>query len=406
MQIYMVGGAVRDKLLGLPVSDRDWVVLGATPALMEQQGFRRVGRDFPVFLHPKTGEEYALARTERKMAPGYHGFSIDFSSTVTLEEDLARRDLTINAMAEDEQGHIIDPYGGRRDLESKVLRHVSKAFVEDPVRVLRVARFAARFSSQGFVVAEETLKLMQQMVKAGEVAALVAERVWVEMERALAERNPVEFFNVLRASGALAVILPELDRLFGVPQPAQHHPEVDSGIHTMMALEQASRLSNRASVRFATVMHDLGKGLTDSQQWPQHLAHEARGAELVKRVCTRLHAPNEFRDLAVLVARFHTHCHRAQELRPSTMLDTLMSLDALRRPERFEEFLLACQADAQGRSGQQHSDYGQAAIFRQALQVIQQVDVATLVARGLSGKALGEALRAARLQQLTQSMGK
>ncbi|MBI5450253.1 MAG: multifunctional CCA addition/repair protein [Gammaproteobacteria bacterium] len=406
MQIYMVGGAVRDRLLGLPVTDRDWVVVGATAQQMEQQGFRRVGRDFPVFLHPQTHEEYALARTERKTAPGYRGFDIDSTPEVTLEQDLLRRDLTINAMAEDEHGNVIDLFGGRRDLEARVLRHVSAAFVEDPVRILRVARFAARFAPLGFVVAEETIALMRQMVKGGECDALVAERVWAEMERALTERNPGEFFNVLRASAALAVILPELDRLFGVPQPARHHPEIDTGRHVMMALEQAVLLSTRATVRFAAVMHDLGKGTTPRQDWPQHIAHEARGVKLVEQLCERLHVPNEFRELAVLVTRFHSHCHRALELRPETMLDTLMALDALRRPERFEEFLLACQADAHGRTGQERSDYRQAETFRQALQTIQRVDAGPLLARGLSGKALGDGLRQARLQALRRNASK
>ncbi|HEY0721228.1 MAG TPA: multifunctional CCA addition/repair protein, partial [Gammaproteobacteria bacterium] len=335
MQIYLVGGAVRDKLLGVEPRDRDWVVVGATPAEMLAQGYRPVGKDFPVFIHPETGEEYALARTERKTAPGYHGFEFHADPAVTLEEDLRRRDLTINAMAMDGAGNLIDPFGGAEDLRNGRLRHVSPAFAEDPVRILRLARYAARYAHWGFRVAHATHALMKQMVENGEVDALVAERVWQEMENALGEPTPSRFFEVLRNCGALARILPELEALFGVPQPKHHHPEVDTGLHTLLVLDQAARLSTDTRVRFAALVHDLGKGTTPREEWPKHIAHEHRGVELVNALCERLHIPNDYRELAQIVTRYHGVYHRVEELRASTLHDTLEAVDAFRRPERF-----------------------------------------------------------------------
>lgn len=401
MQTYLVGGAVRDRLLGLPVKERDWVVVGATPADMERLGFRRVGASFPVFLHPQTAEEHALARTERKTAPGYRGFVVDAAPHVTLEDDLRRRDLTINAMAEDDAGRLIDPYGGQADLAARRLRHVSDAFREDPVRILRVARFAARFAPLGFAVAPETLQLMREMVTAGEAAALVAERVWQETERALAAARPDVFFSVLRECGALAVIFPEVDALWGVPQPAQWHPEIDSGVHLLMALRQAAQLSPRPEVRFAVLVHDLGKGVTPRELWPKHTGHEERGAGMVKELCQRIGAPNRFRDLGVAVARYHGLAHRALELRPGTLLDMIEGLDALRRPDRFEDFLAACEADARGRTGRQDAPYPQATLLRAARAAAAGVDAARLATGGLSGEALGEAIRQERTRAIT-----
>lgn len=398
MHIYQVGGAVRDKLLGLPVQDRDWVVVGATPAEMVSQGFKLVGADFPVFLHPETHEEYALARTERKTAPGYKGFAVHAAPDVTLEEDLQRRDLTINAIAMDEHGNLTDPFKGVADIKQKILRHVSPAFSEDPVRILRVARFAARFAD--FHVAAETQTLMRTMVDKGEVDALVPERVWAELERALGERTPARFFEVLRACGALEKLLPEIAALYGVPQPEKHHPEIDTGLHTMMVLEQAARLSPDPRVRFAALMHDLGKGTTPQEQWPRHIGHEARSVALVKDICQRFRIPNDYRDLAVLTARYHGDCHRAAELRPDTLLEKLEGLDALRRPERFEQFLLACEADARGRTGYENTPYPQADIFRQAQQAYASVDPQPLAASGLKGEAIARQLRQLRIEAI------
>jgi len=397
MQIYRVGGAVRDELLGLPVSDRDWVVTGATAAQMLDAGYRQVGKDFPVFLHPQTREEYALARTERKTGPGYHGFEIDSAPQVTLEQDLARRDLTINAMARDADGELIDPYGGQADLQRRLLRHVSPAFVEDPLRILRVARFAARFHGLGFHIAPETQALMREMVEAGEVESLVAERVWVECQRALDETFPVQFFTVLRECGALAVLLPELDRLFGVPQPEQHHPEIDTGVHSLMVLEQAVKLSDQTQVRFAALVHDVGKGETPASQWPRHIGHEQRSVRLIEQLCRRLRVPRDYRQLAVLVARYHTHCHRALELKPATLLKTLDSVDAWRRPQRFEQFVLACEADARGRLGLETSDYPQAQYLRQVHEAAAAVTTAPLIEQGLQGRELAQALQQLRI---------
>jgi tRNA nucleotidyltransferase (CCA-adding enzyme) len=387
MKIYRVGGCVRDRLLGLPVKDRDWVVVGATPEAMRAQGFTAVGKDFPVFLHPQTKEEYALARTERKTAPGYTGFSFHAAPDVTLEDDLRRRDLTINAMAEDEDGVLIDPFHGKRDLEKRLLRHVSPAFVEDPVRILRVARFAARFAVLGFTLADETRRLMQTMVNNGEVDALVPERVWQETQRALGEQQPWVFFEVLRGCGALARLFPEIDQLFGVPQPEDHHPEIDTGVHIIMVLQQAARLSEDPRVRFAALVHDVGKGITPEEEWPQHIEHEARGVPIVKKMCERLRVPNDYRDLALLVTEFHLLFHRAKELRPGTILELLQRLDALRRPERFEQFLLACEADSRGRPGYEQRELKQPAILRRALHAAQEIDVQPLLAQGLQGAA-------------------
>jgi tRNA nucleotidyltransferase (CCA-adding enzyme) len=359
MQVYLVGGAVRDALLGLSVKERDWVVVGSTREELVRLKFREVGRDFPVFLHPDSHEEYALARLERKTGPGYRGFEVEFGPQVTLEEDLARRDLTINAIAKAEDGTLLDPYGGRRDLEARLLRHVSAAFIEDPVRVLRVARFAARFAPLGFKVAPETMALMHAMVERGEVQALVAERVWQETEKALRETAASEFFRVLRDCGALKVIYPEVDALFGVPQPAKWHPEIDTGVHTLMVLDQAARLSNDPKIRFAALVHDLGKGTTDPAEWPSHRGHEQRSVALIEALAERLRVPSEYRELSVIVARYHGNVHRAFELRPDTILEMLEKSDAFRRPERYSHALLACEADSRGRLGLENIEYPQ-----------------------------------------------
>lgn len=400
MKIYLVGGAVRDKLLGYPHHEHDWVVVGARPNELEAKGFVPVGKDFPVFLHPETKEEYALARTERKTGSGYTGFLFHSAPDVTLEEDLRRRDLTINAMAEDEHGQLVDPYGGREDLQRKLLRHVSPAFVEDPVRVLRVARFAARYHHLGFRIAPETLALMKELVQNGEVDHLVAERIWKETERALLERSPHIFITSLRECGALGRIMPELDALFGVPQPPEHHPEIDTGEHCLLVLQQAAALSESASVRFAALVHDLGKGITPPSQWPRHIGHEKRGLPLLAQLCERLAVPKEHRELARLATEFHTHCHRAQELKPSTVLKLLKSTDAFRRPERFEEFLLCCEADARGRTGFENRSYPQADYLRAALTACLSIDNRDIAAQGVTGKAFGRALDQERLSRL------
>ncbi|QBF28821.1 multifunctional CCA addition/repair protein [Pseudomonas tructae] len=400
MQIYKVGGAVRDRLLGRPVSDIDWVVVGATAEQMQAQGYRPVGADFPVFLHPQSGEEYALARTERKSGRGYGGFTFHASPEVTLEEDLIRRDLTINALAEDEQGQVYDPYNGQRDLHDRILRHVSPAFAEDPLRVLRVARFAARYASLGFSVAPETLELMHQLSESGELQALTAERSWKEIARALMEDQPQVFIQVLRDCDALKQLMPELDALFGVPQPRAHHPEIDSGIHTLSVLEQAALHQHSLSVRWACLLHDLGKGLTPEEEWPRHIAHEQRGLKLIKAVNQRFKVPRDCQELALLVGEYHTHCHRALELRASTLLELLQSFDVYRRPQRFEEFIAACEMDARGRKGLELRDYPQAAYLRGAAAAARAVQVQPLVQRGLTGQALGEALKGERLKAL------
>ena len=400
MEIYQVGGAVRDRQLGRPVHEVDWVVVGGTAEALLARGFRQVGKDFPVFIHPHSGEEYALARTERKTAPGYHGFEIDASSNVTLEEDLARRDLTINAMAMSEDGRIIDPWGGRADLEARRLRHVSPAFVEDPVRILRVARFAARFHALGFAVADDTLALMRRMVADGEVDALVAERVWQETGRALGEDDPQAYFSVLRECAALARVFPELDALFGVPQPARWHPEVDTGVHFLLVMEQAARLSAKTTVRFAALTHDLGKGETPPEMWPSHRGHEERSVQLTHALCDRLRVPNAHRDLAVKVARYHGHVHRAFELRAQTLLKVIEAVDGLRRPELLDDFLLACEADARGRTGLELDPYPQAALFHSAARAAAQVSARALVAEGFQGQALGRELHARRVRAI------
>jgi tRNA nucleotidyltransferase (CCA-adding enzyme) len=402
MKAYLVGGAVRDRLLERPVHERDWVVVGETPASMVARGFKPVGKDFPVFLHPETREEYALARTERKTAPGYRGFTVHADPDVTLEQDLLRRDLTVNAMALDEAGRLIDPFGGARDLRDRILRHVSPAFAEDPVRILRVARFAARFAPLGFRVSKETCGLMRNMVAAGEVDALVPERVWAELARALAEPQPGAFFEVLRECGALPRLFPEIDRLFGVPQPAEHHPEIDTGLHTLLVLEQAARLSPDPAVRFATLTHDLGKGLTPREEWPRHHGHEQAGLAALENLCNRLKAPNAYRKLAEKVMRYHGACHRALELKPATVVDLLQRLDAVRRRDALEPFLLACEADARGRTGFENRPYPQADWLRTAQAAVLSVAVEPLLEKGLKGEAFGEALRRMRIKAVRE----
>ncbi len=400
MQVYLVGGAIRDRLLGRPVTERDWVVIGARPEDLERQGYVPVGREFPVFLHPETHEEYALARLERKTAPGYRGFVTEFSPAVTLEEDLRRRDLTVNAMAESLGGEIIDPYGGQRDLEARLLRHVSAAFVEDPVRVLRVARFAARYAALGFRVAEETLELMRRMSESGELAALVPERVWQETERALTESRPEVFFETLRACGALAAIFPELAALHGVPQPAKWHPEIDTGVHVMLALRWAADAGLTTTVRFAVLTHDLGKARTPPEHWPSHHGHEEAGVPMIAALCARLRIPTAYRDLAELTARYHAQVHRAQQLRPGTILKLLEATDAFRRPDRFDELLAACEADACGRAGLADQPYPQAEYLRRARAAGAAVTLTSAERQGLAGPAVGERMRAKRLEAL------
>jgi tRNA nucleotidyltransferase (CCA-adding enzyme) len=403
MKTYLVGGAVRDELLALPVRERDWVVVGATPEELTRQGYRAVGKDFPVFLHPQSNEEYALARTERKTGPGYKGFKTEFSPDVTLEDDLVRRDLTINAIAKDpDTGALIDPFGGRRDLEARTLRHVSPAFVEDPLRVLRVARFAARFAQLGFTVAPETAELMREMAASGELEALVPERVWQETRRALEQSTPQVYFQVLRDTNALKVIFPEVDALFGVPQPPQWHPEIDTGVHTLMVIEQAAKLSSDSTVRFAALTHDLGKGTTPKAELPRHIAHEERSVNLVESLCKRLRVPNEHRELAVIVARHHGRAHRALELRESTMVDLIDDLDGLRRPARFEQFLLACEADMRGRTGFEERPYPQADLLRQARECIASVAIDPKTFIDLNGPQIAERIRQLRISAVKQ----
>jgi len=397
MKIYEVGGAVRDALLGEPVEERDWVVVGASPEELERLRFERVGRDFPVFLHPDTKEEYALARTERKVGPGHGGFAFDVAREVTLEEDLARRDLTINAMARDEAGTIIDPYGGRADLEARVLRHVSPAFREDPLRVLRVARFAARFAPLGFDVAPETLELMRAIGEDGELETLPSERVWQETARGLMTARPDVYFTVLRSVGALARVFPEVDRLFGVPQPERWHPEVDTGVHTLMALRLAARLRAALEVRFAVLVHDLGKGTTPAEILPSHHGHEARSVELLGLLSRRLRVPKACEKLAVAVARHHGLSHRAERLRSAKIHDLLDDVGALRDRRRLDGFLLACEADARGRLGLEEQPYPQAAFLRGALDAALAVTGADIADRGLEGQAFGAALRERRI---------
>lgn len=405
MKTWMVGGAVRDRLLGLPVQDRDWVVVGASPEALMALGYIPVGKDFPVFLHPDTRDEVALARTERKTAKGYHGFVFHADESVTLEDDLRRRDLTINAMAQDEDGGVVDPYGGQRDLQAKVLRHVSEAFAEDPVRILRLARFAARFDE--FSVAPETQTLMQQMVQAGEVDALVSERVWQELSRGLMEKKPSRMFEVLRSCGALQRLLPEVDRLWGVPQRPEYHPEVDTGVHVMMVLDMAAHIQAPLTVRYACLGHDLGKGTTAADVLPRHIGHEERSVKLVRAVSERLRVPLDCRQLAELVAREHGNVHRSLDLSAAATVRLFDRCDAWRKPQQFNEMLLACECDARGRLGLQNQPYPQAPRLRAALTLAQSVDTASVAAvaasGGQSGPAIGAAIHAARVQAVGQS---
>ena len=402
MKTYVVGGAVRDGLLGEPVNDRDWVVTGASPQDMLDAGYLPVGKDFPVFLHPKTHEEYALARTERKTGPGYRGFEVYAAPDVTLEDDLVRRDLTINAIAQQDDGTLVDPYGGQRDLAAKVLRHVSEAFAEDPVRILRLARFAARWPD--FTVAPETTALMRQMVAAGEVDALVAERVWQELSRGLMERAPSRMFEVLRSVGALAKLMPEVDALFGVPQPPQHHPEIDTGVHTLMVLERCAETSQPLPVRYACLVHDLGKATTRAEDLPRHIGHEGRGEKLICHVNERLRVPVDCGELALLTAREHTNVHASERLDAAAIMRLLERSDAFRRPERFLQMLAACECDATGRLGLEDKPYPQRARLAAALKTAQDVDTRTVssqaIERGMKGPAIADAIRRARVEAL------
>ena len=401
MKIYTVGGAVRDELLGLPVVDRDYVVIGATPEQMIALGYKPVGKDFPVFLHPQTHAEYALARTERKTARGYHGFAFHAAPDVTLEQDLARRDLTINAIAKDELGNLIDPYHGAADLKAGLLRHVSPAFAEDPVRILRLARFAARF---GFVIADETLHLMRGMVANGEVDALVAERVWQELSRGLMEAKPSRMFEALRACGALARVIPEVDALFGVPQTAAHHPEVDTGVHVMMVIDYAASQNYALDVRFAALTHDLGKGTTPREEWPRHFAHEERSVGLVATLCERLRVPSDCRDLALIMAKQHGNIHRAAELRPSTIVRLLQSADAFRKPQRFTRLLQACESDARGRLGMNERPYPQAQRMLAAFSAAAAVDAGAIAEHLAEPTRIKDAIQRARVSAVRTAL--
>ncbi|MBK8187197.1 MAG: multifunctional CCA addition/repair protein [Cellvibrio sp.] len=402
MQIFLVGGAVRDQLLNRPVTERDWVVVGASIDEMLAQGFQQVGKDFPVFLHPKSKEEYALARTERKSGKGYTGFAVNADSSITLEEDLSRRDLTINAIAQDDEGNLTDPFNGQADINNKLLRHVSPAFAEDPLRVLRVARFAARYAHLGFRVADETLVLMREMVSAGEVNYLTPERVWKETQRALTEKNPEVYFSVLRECGALKVLFSEIDALFGVPQTAAYHPEIDTGVHCLMSLQQAVKLSDDPLIRFATLIHDLGKATTPKDILPRHIGHEERSVPLIEILCQRIKCPNDYKELSLAVAAWHTHCHRALELKASSVLKLFLRLDAFRRPERFAQFLICCEADARGRTGFEDRDYPQANFLHNAYQVCLDVKAKEFVERGISGIKINEAMHKKRIVLLRE----
>ncbi len=403
METYLVGGAVRDKLLGLPVKDRDWVVVGATVEDMLAQDFKQVGKDFPVFLHPETKEEYALARTERKIAPGHTGFEICSDPGVSLQEDLERRDLTINAIAETPDGEIIDPLGGQHDLHDRILRHVSYAFVEDPLRVLRVARFAARLQPMGFRVAEKTMSYMQRITRSGELSTLVAERVWRELDLSLKTEGSYRFLEVLRECGALEIILPEVDKLFGVPQPEKYHPEIDTGVHTILSLQQARRLSDDPAVHYATLVHDVGKGLTPEDQWPSHVGHEKRGLDALRLIEQRLPVPKEYAALARLVCEHHTKLHRIEELRPKTLLDLLETIDAFRRPERLDKFLLACEADARGRTGLEDRDYPQHAYMKAVQEAVLTIDNGALLAEA-NGAKPQDVVAGKRLEVVTETI--
>jgi len=399
---YLVGGAVRDSLLGLPVKDRDWVVVGATPEEMLNAGYQQVGRDFPVFLHPQSREEYALARTERKSGSGYTGFIVHASPDVSLEQDLLRRDLTVNALAQDENGHIIDPFNGQHDLRNRILRHVSPAFSEDPLRVLRVARFAARYAHLSFRIADETMSLMRAMTDAGELAHLTTERVWKETENALHARNPQVYFQVLRDCGALKVLFPEVDALFGVPAPAKWHPEIDTGVHTLMTLTMAAMLSPEVDVRFATLCHDLGKALTPKELWPRHHGHGPAGVKLVAGLCQRLRVPNEIRDLAKLVAEFHDLIHTFPILQPKTIVKLFDSIDAWRKPQRVEQIALTSEADVRGRTGFEACDYPQGRLLREAWEVARAVPTKAVIEAGFKGAEVREELTRRRIAALAQ----
>ena len=400
MQALLVGGAVRDNLLGYPVKEHDWVVLGETPESMKAQGFLPVGKDFPVFLHPKTRDEYALARTERKTAAGYKGFVIHSSPDVTLEEDLIRRDLTINAMAMTAEGKIIDPYGGQCDLKKRIFRHVSPAFCEDPVRILRVARFAARYQHLGFILAEETRQLMLQMVIQGEVNHLVPERVWAEVHKALKESTPSAFFETLKNCKALAIIFPEIDNLFGIPQPEIYHPEIDTGVHSLLTLTEATKISDKAEVRFAALLHDLGKAQTPVEFLPSHRGHEQAGLPLLDTLCQRLSVPKVFKTLAVQVMRYHTHSHRAYELRTSTLIDMLSDLGALKKENNLNNFLLACEADCKGRTGKENTPYPQADYIKKIAEITSNVEIKDILQSNLQGAEIGEAIRQLRIKSV------
>lgn len=398
MQRYLVGGAVRDNLLGYPFHERDWVIVGATPQQMLDLGYQQVGKDFPVFLHPQSKEEHALARTERKNGKGYTGFSVYAAPDVTLEQDLLRRDLTINAIAQADDGSLVDPFGGVADIKQKILRHVSDAFAEDPLRVLRVARFYARYAHLGFTVAEETQALMQKL--SDELDTLTPERVWQETAKALSEPTPQAYFQLLHDTGALAVLMPELDALWGVPQPPQWHPEIDTGIHTLLVLEQATALSERLDIRFASLVHDLGKGVTKPELWPAHHGHEHTGLPLIKQLSERLRVPNDCRDLALLVCEFHQIIHRAGELKSGTVLKLFNAIDVWRKPERLEAILLCCTADLRGRTGFEQASYPQAAYLRQLANAARSVNVKQLIARGLTGEAIKQGLQRSRLDAI------
>ncbi len=409
MKVYLVGGAVRDQLLGLPVKDRDWIVVGAVPATLLSLGYQQVGKDFPVFLNPKTKEEYALARTERKSSTGYTGFICDFSPTITLEQDLIRRDLTINAMAQSEDGEIIDPYGGKQDLENRILRHISPAFSEDPLRVLRVARFAARYHSLGFKIASETLSLMAELAQSEELQHLTAERVWLETEKALNEKNPEIYFETLHKTGALSVLFPEIDALYGMPNPVKHHPEVDSFIHTMLVLEQAVNLTennpilNKSAVRFAAICHDLGKALTPQNILPHHYGHEQAGIKPTRSLCKRLKVPSYFQELAELTCEFHTHIHKAFELRAETVITLFNRFDVWRKPQRFQEFLQVCLADTRGRTGFENKDYPQIDYINQLLRSANEVDVQQVIADGFEKQEIRNELTKRRILAVKQT---
>lgn len=400
MKTYLVGGAVRDRLLEYPVKERDWVVVGASAETLLAQGYKPVGKDFPVFLHPQTHEEYALARTERKTAPGYKGFSVHATPEVTLEDDLQRRDLTINAMAIGDDDVLVDPFGGQSDLQRRLLRHVSSAFSEDPVRILRVARFAARYAHLGFTVAPETRLLMQAMVDSGEADHLVAERVWAELEKALMEKSPAAFFQVLRDCQALAVIFPEIDALFGVPQPEKYHPEIDTGIHSLMVLTQAAQLSNKPEVRLAALLHDLGKAKTPPERWPSHHGHERKGLTVLERFCQRLRVPKAYKNLSAQVMEYHTHSHRAFELRADTLADMLQTIGAFKPDSPLADFLLACEADARGRTGFEDKAYPQAEYLSAAAQLAAAIDTRSVLQAGLQGAQIGAAIQRLRSQAI------